>query len=195
MQTIQRSLMLLFLVPFLAYAQYGVSFTVSRGNPTIKWIHSTQAVEASFRHAMTEQWTLGILSGYEELVLNRRGYEANMIPIVASLRYFTAESGTRGYFEVQGGLVWRKFDFSVMQQDPLSPGAFVTVGKSTIKHLAPQYSLGAGISLPALSKVSVDFGLQIDVSPKGLSYSNVSDETLPDGFSQTRLLVGAHYSF
>ena len=179
----------LLLFPAIAFSQYSARVSYSQGAPTYRWINSSESVDLSVMYATSQQLKIGLSIAWQYMALNTDGNQAIMTPLTLSARYYTSESGLRGYFEGQAGIVRRYFQTFIY----LSPNASNYVAWNSTIHYAPQYGLGMGVSIPVIPHLELNLGLQIDVSPKGMEHSNIERSPI-DGFSQTRALIAIDYN-
>ena len=184
-------LAVLILLPTIALSQYSARVSYSQGNPTYRWIYSSESVDLSVMYATSEQWKFGLTIAWQYLMLNSDGNQGIMTPLSISARYYTSEKGLRGYFEGQAGIVRRYYHY--LNYSKFNPSdEVVLTGWNSAIHYAPLYGLGLGAAIPLEPSWELNLGMQIDVSPKGFQRSNI-DANVRDGFSQTRLLIGIEY--
>ncbi len=186
MRTIFAALLLL---PAIALSQFSARLSYSQGAPTYRWVNSSESVDLGVMYATSPQWRVGLTVAWQYMVLNPDGNQAIMTPLTLSGRYYTSESGLRGYFEGHAGIV-RRYFHSLIYSSPDAPNY---VAWTSAIHYAPQYGLGMGVSIPVVPDLDLNLGLQIDVSPKGMPRSNIERSPI-DGFSQTRVLIALDYN-
>lgn len=179
----------LLLVPTIALSQYSARLSYSQGAPTYRWIYSSQSVDLNMMYATSQQWRVGVTIAWQYMTLNAEGNQAILTPLMLTARYYTSESGLRGYFEGQAGIVRRYFDSFIYS----SPDAPDYIARTSTIHYAPQYGMGFGASIPVMPDLELNLGIQIDASPKGMRRSNI-ERGPTDGFSQTRILIAIDYN-
>jgi hypothetical protein len=182
----------LLVCPIIALSQYSARLSYSQGDPTYRWIQSSESVDLNVMYTTSQQWRVGATLSWQYMVLNPDDAQAIFTPLTLTARYYTSESGLRGYFEGQAGIV-RRYYHSLIYSDSNPPSERDYIGWTSSIDYAPQYGLGFGASIPVVPDLALNLGLQIDVSPKGMPRSNIERYPI-DGFGQTRVLIGLEYN-
>ena len=188
----RTTLAVLIVLPTMVFSQFSARLSYSQGDPTYRWVNSSESVDLSILYATSDQWRIGATLAWQYLALHSTGNQAIMTPLTISGRYYTSSAGTRGYFEGFAGIVRRYYQYLIYSEFSSGDGQDFVSRNSSI-HYAPLYGVGVGLAVPVVPDLDLNLGVQIDVSPKGFRRSN-KDFHLSDGFSQTRALIALEYS-